>query len=93
MLLYPNRPNQCQTTGEISLDGLTIETGTVLSMIWSVGNRGPGYFPSPRNSTRVEVRRGASCSVWGSVPVSDMRHRPRHAAAPCQAHGRAKSRV
>lgn len=34
-------------TGEIDLDDLTIETGTVLSMVWSAGNHDPLVFPDP----------------------------------------------
>jgi cytochrome P450 len=35
------------TTGEIDLGDLTIEAGTVLSMIWAAGNHDPLVFPQP----------------------------------------------
>lgn len=35
------------TTGEIKLDDMTIEAGTVLSMIWSAGNHDPLVFREP----------------------------------------------
>lgn len=36
-----------QATGEINLGDLTIEAGTVLSMIWSAGNHDPQVFSEP----------------------------------------------
>lgn len=53
------------TTGEIKLGELTIEAGTVLSMIWSAGNHDPQVFPEPE---KLNPDRGSARPLmfgWG----------------------------